>query len=273
MAKYGAGDRHPITRLISWQEGLSMRFADRVITVTDEFRKLFIRRHGELDISIILNLPDHTRLPRKAPDQGKTPSTRHPGRFILMAHGVLLPRLGFDTMIRAVALIRDEIPGLELRIVGSGQNEEDLRALAVEVGAADRVQFLGFVQYDRLPELLDDADVGLVANKRDGFSELLLPTKLLELVWIGKPVIAARTATIEHYFDDSMLAYFDPGNERDLAARILDLYHNPDLRVRLAQNASRFFEQHNWQTEGERYSDTLLDLLHAPSTSLPVRTN
>jgi glycosyltransferase involved in cell wall biosynthesis len=273
MAKYGVGEQHLMTRLIAWQEGISIRFADRVITVTDEFRKLFLRRHGRLDIPIILNLPDHTRLPRRMPNQETFASNGHDDRFILIAHGVLLPRLGFDTMIRAVASIADEIPRLELRIVGSGQNEEELRALAVGLGVADRVKFLGFVQFDQLPGLLDDADVGLVANKRDGFAELLLPTKLLELVWMGKPVVAARTPTIAHYFDDSMLAFFEPDDDRDLAARIRDLYYDPALRFRLAHNASRFFDRHNWQSEGVRYSETLLELLRAPPSAQPVASS
>jgi glycosyltransferase involved in cell wall biosynthesis len=124
-----------------------------------------------------------------------------------------------------------------------------------------------------LIEFIDEADVGLVANKRDGFAELILPTKLLELVWMGKPVIAARTPTISHYFDASMLAFFEPGDERDLAARILELYHDPARRLDLAQNAIRFFDSRDWQTEGARYIDTLLDLLHPPSSPQMVTSS
>ncbi len=273
MAKYRVSEQHPITRLMSWQEGLSMRFADRVVTVTEEFRKLFVRRHGMMEIPIILNLPDHTTWPRRTPEQAVAAASGHPGRFVLIAHGVLLPRLGFDTIIRAIALLKAKIPGLDLRVVGTGENPVELKSLAAELGVDDCVQFPGFVPFDRLVELIDEADVGLVANKRDGFAELILPTKLMELVWMGKPVVAARTPTISHYFDDNMVAFFTPGDEKDLASRILTLYHDPELRLRLAQNATKFYDYHGWQAEGERYSDVLLELLQAPSGPQPVPSN
>jgi glycosyltransferase involved in cell wall biosynthesis len=268
-AKYGAAETHPIARLIAWQEGWSMRFADRVITVTDEFRKLYVERHGDMNIPVILNLPDHTRFPRRTAEQGAAHAD-HPGHFSIIAHGVHLPRSGFDTIIRAIAVLGDQIPGLELRIVGSGENTLALRALARTLGVADRVDFTGFLPSERLIATIDDTDVGVVANKRDGFAELILPTKLLELVWMGKPAIAARTPTISHYFDDDMVAFFRPGDERELAHRILELYRDPARRLQLARNASRFYDDHNWQAEGERYTDSLFDLLRAPRQAQTV---
>src|SRR5712692_1957400 len=44
LAKYGVTENHPMARLLSWQEGLSIRFSNRVVTVTEEFRKLFVKR-------------------------------------------------------------------------------------------------------------------------------------------------------------------------------------------------------------------------------------
>ena len=264
MAKFGATTSHPVTLLLRLLEGASMRLADRVITVTDEFERILVGRHGRNDIAVVMNCPDATVLPRRAPSRPRWGTGNEKSeRFVLMSHGVLVERLGFDTIVRAVALLRDRIPGIELRIVGPGEHGEELRELAFNLGVSDRVSLLGLVPLDRVPDLVADADLGVVANKRDGFADLLLPTKLLEYVWLGKTTVAARTATIANYFDESMLAFFEPGDPHDLARVILDLYQHPERCYDLAVNAGTFSDRYNWATEGKRYRDLLADLADA----------
>jgi len=261
MARFGADADHPLVRALALQEGVSMRFADRVITVTEEFKRILERRHGKKEIPVIMNCPDETVLPRREP---KRPSSVVDGatadRFVLISHGVILERLGYDTAVRAVALLRDKIPGLELRIVGDGEYVPYLKALADDLGVAACLSFIKYVPLNQIAELVGQADLGIVANKPDGFADLLLPTKLLEFVWLGIPAVVARTRTIANYFDDSMVAYFSPGDERQLAQRVWELYQRPERRYELAVNASRFFDRVDWARESERYRHLLDNL-------------
>lgn len=279
MAKYGVSQNHPVTRLISLQEGVSMRLADLVITVLDEVKNLLAKRHRRQPVAVVMNCPDHTLFPRRT--HGSIEATPDAGlrdRFVLLSHGAIVERLGYDTIVRAVALLKDAIPGLELRIAGSGEYAEELKELAFVLGVDDRVVILGYVPLNQIPALIADADIGIAANKNDCFANLPLPTKLLEYVWMGKPVVASKTSTISHYFDDSMLAFFEPNDEHDLAERILDLYGHPDRQRQLAVNAARFFDRYNWPTEGQRYRYLIANLTgwpidqeHAQSDFVPAR--
>lgn len=261
MTKFQVPPSHPIVRLLKLQEGASMGLADQVITVIEELRQILVERHGQRDIPVIMNCPDGSVLPRRAP---VPPSNARDDRFVLLSHGVIVERLGYDTAIRAVALVQERIPGIELRIVGPGVYAEELKTLAASLGVSSRVYFTGLVPLDQIPDLVAQADLGVVANKNDGSADIMLPTKLLEYAWLGKPAVVARTATIARYFDDTMVSYFTPGDVHQLADRILELYRHPEWRYALAVNAGRFFEEHNWAAEAARYCGLLETLGNRP---------
>jgi glycosyltransferase involved in cell wall biosynthesis len=104
--------------------------------------------------------------------------------------------------------------------------------------------------------------VGLVPNYCTSATQLMLPVKLLEFATLGIPVIAARLRTIEHYFGAQAVRYFTPGDSRDLAQAIEDLYFNPAQRAALSQRAAAVVKALSWPTQSLRYYqaiDSLLD--------------
>jgi glycosyltransferase involved in cell wall biosynthesis len=80
----------------------------------------------------------------------------------------------------------------------------------------------------------------------DAFTRYVLPTKLLEYAAIGIPTISSRLSTVEAYFDSSMVAFFEPGDEVQLAETILRMHRDPVLRQALAAGAGQFTEVYNW---------------------------
>jgi glycosyltransferase involved in cell wall biosynthesis len=111
----------------------------------------------------------------------------------------------------------------------------------------------GMRPIEQIVPLILEADVGVVPIIDDPFTQYMLPVKLLEYVAVGIPSIASRTATIEAYFDDTMVAFTRPGDPEDLAAQVRALYRDPARRERLALAANRFNEAHSWERERETY--------------------
>lgn len=64
--------------------------------------------------------------------------------------GRLAPEKRLDTLIRAFAVVRRDLPGARLRLVGSGPQEAELKALAGALGCAGDVEFTGGLSKDRL---------------------------------------------------------------------------------------------------------------------------
>ncbi len=257
--KFRTSVRHPAVRLIATLEQASIRFADLVITPTDQLRATFVDRGADpTKISVVMDGADEEVF------HPNTSAHRDPGRFTLISHGTIEERYGLDTAIAAVALLRTEIPELELKIYGEGSDRSRLRRLAASLGVADRVHFSdGFVPFDELVEAIASADVGLVAMKRDLFRDLTLASKVFDFIAMGVPAAVSRTRSVEETFGDDCFELFESGQAADLACAIRRLHHDPARRARLAARAGRVAEPYRWPHQRARYLGVVNQLLAA----------
>ncbi len=249
--KFGTGMRHPAVRLVSLQEQASIRFADHVLTCTAPMRDAFVRRGASSEkISVILNGSDEQTFdPKRYSRAGGKKE-----EFVLVSHGTIEERYGLDTIIRAVALLREEIPTLRFKIYGEGSQVGALRQLAKDLTVEDRVWFSpGFVPMEELVHGIASADVGVVAMKRDAFRDLTLCNKMSDFITMRKPVITSRTRSVETYFDESCFLCFESDDEYDLAEAIRRLYAEPELAARLVQRAAEVNEAYRWHRQSEHY--------------------
>lgn len=99
---------------------------------------------------------------------------------LLASVGALIERKGQGI---AIAALKD-IPGARLVLVGKGEDEPRLRALAVNEGVADRVHFAGSCDHDMMPLILSAADVMVLPTVAEG-----LANAWVEALACGTPVV------------------------------------------------------------------------------------
>lgn len=239
-------------RLVRWQEQLACRFADHVITVTEVWQTALIERGLPAHkVSVVMNIADDQVFRWVQPS---ALPARQEDTFRLIYHGTITERYGVDLAIRAVDLVRQTVPQVQLLIHGVGEFRDTVIRLTQELGLEQHVHFsTDFIPTPELPMFIRQADVGLVPYRRDVFTDGILPTKLLEYVAVGVPVIAADTAAIARYFDRSMVQFFAPGDYRDLARAILLLHADRERRVALAARALTFNQRYNWPGQAAGY--------------------
>jgi glycosyltransferase involved in cell wall biosynthesis len=257
--KYDLPPRHPLVRLTALVEQAAIRYADRVVTCTEEMKDAFVSRgaRGE-KIDVILNSADESIFdPRAYP-----PSPRQPGRFTLICHGSVEERYGHDTLIEAVALLGDEIPGLRLEVYGEGSFLPAVEALAQQLDLGDRVWFAGdYVPIEQLLEAMSRSDAGVVAMKKDAFRDLTHCNKMYDLIAMRRPAVISRTRSVQSYFDESCFEYFDAGDASDLARAIREVHTRPDLADRLVERAAEVNEPYRWPRQAEIYRRSVESLL------------
>jgi glycosyltransferase involved in cell wall biosynthesis len=248
-------DSRPV-KLVGAAEQSSIRFADHVITCTDQMRDAFVGRGADPgEIDVILNSTDESRWD---PDHPPTPLEG----FTLICHGTMEDRYGLDTLVEATALLRDEIPDLRVRIYGDGPFRPRLLELIRTHGLEDRIWVAdGYVPYDELIGAIAGADVGIVAMKRDAFRDLTHCNKMFDFITMGVPAAVSRTMSVEAYFDEDSFGWFESANAEDLARAVRELHADPDRRRRLVEHARSVAEPYRWPHQREHYLSVVDRLL------------
>lgn len=255
-ARTGRSVDDRLLTLVKTEERLSCRLADRVVTVTSHWRDDLERRGVPPEkLAVVMNLADGAIFRDVKP---KAPDT---DPFVVLYHGTFTERYGVDLLVDAASLLRSQIPELQVRLVGDGEQRDALAQRIRDRDLEDVVSLSeGMVGPDRLPEVLAGADVGVVPNRSNVFTEGILPTKLLEYVLVGLPAIVADTAGVRRYFDERMVRYFTPGDVESLARCLVEVWADPALRSSLADEAGAFNFAHSWEDEAKSYVGLVREL-------------
>jgi glycosyltransferase involved in cell wall biosynthesis len=180
--------------------------------------------------------------------------------------------LGNDLIVQAAATLAREIPGFELHIIGGGDNMPELLKMTRSLGLEQIVQFHKPVPWDALAKKLSIMDAGIVANRANVATQLMLPAKLIDYVVLGIPAIVPRLKAIQYYFSPEMVSYFDPANVDSIIATTISLYQDKGRRERQAINAKTFLYENAWDLPGngvkavyeELFKDEAGNLRHTP---------
>ena len=158
-----------------------------------------------------------------------------PNAELVVGISRLVPRKGFDTAIRAAALLKNSRPDLVLAIAGGGRDEGRLRQLAEQVKAP--VTFLGRVSNDDLPQLYGCADVYtmLCRNRWGGLEQEGFGIVFLEAAACGVPQVAGDSGGAAEAVEDGVsgLVVRRPDDPREVAAAIERLLDDPAERARM----------------------------------------
>lgn len=189
------------------------------------------------------------------------PRTRPEGKVVVIYPGSLQWHQGLDVAIRAFAIFLREVTGAEFHIYGEGQAKGELVRLIDKLGLGRSVSIRGWVETSEVPELLANADLGVVPKRADSFGNEAYSTKILEFMSQGLPVVASRTKIDRFYFNDGVVCFFESGNAEDMARQMVEVVRNHELRNRLVQNALEYAVANSWDAKKGDYLhlvDTLI---------------
>lgn len=229
-----------------------VRYVDAVITVTEPLKGTLVAYGVDpAKITVVLNVPD----PRLFGPLPPAPARSADDEFVVVCHGAIEERYGHDTMLNALAQLRDALPRLRLVITGDGGYREAFEAQIEALHLQDRVRFLGYVSKAELVAVLARADAGIVAQKASPYSHLVHTGKMYDFLAFGKPVLASRLKAVQAYFDDASLAFFEPGDAADLARALSEVATSPARRRSLIDNSQALFARYQWEQQRAKYAE------------------
>lgn len=266
--KFGADADSLGVKMLIGIERASARFADHVIVANHIWQERLEQRSVKLSkCTTILNFPDTRIFHRRG-------RTRSDGKFIMIYPGTINYHQGLDIAVRSFGRIRDRVPDVEFHIYGKGDRLEVLRDLIASESLEDRVLLKGLLPLDRIAGVIENADVGVVPKRKDGFGNEAFSTKILEFMALGVPVIVPDTTIDRYYFNDSVARFFRANDEADLANAMLEIIADPELRRRLVSGADEFVQQYTWDRHRSEYLNLVDQLVgnhsDARSNALPI---
>ncbi len=253
-SKFKSGSNSPVYKALLLAERVSARVADHVIIANDLWRNRLIQRSvPAAKCTTIMNYPDLSIFHRCG-------RTRDDGRFVMLYPGSLNWHQGLDIAVRALARISARVPQVDLHIYGRGPEKENLAALANQLGLANRVFLRDTVSLRETARIMENADLAVVPKRSNLFSNEAFSTKTLEFMAMGVPLIVAATDIDKYYFNDAQVMFFPPENDEALAAAMLTLIENPDLRESLVKNGLACAATNDWERKKSLYLDIVSSL-------------
>lgn len=205
---------------------------DRVVTISEMSREKVVKQDMKAPVSVVNMGIDFDRI-RKV-KVGKRSGVVFVGRLVAYKN--------IDVLIKAMKKVQERSPKEKLAIIGSGDEELRLKALAKELGVS--VRFLGFAPENEKIRLIKSSVAFVSMSSVEGFG-----IALLEAMAAGTPVIAKRLGCYREFCtkDNSMLI-----PESRLSKSIMLLLKNKRLWKKISANGIRTAKNFSWNKVAER---------------------
>jgi glycosyltransferase involved in cell wall biosynthesis len=153
---------------------------------------------------------------------------------VIISVGRLAGEKNFETLIQAFAIIAQKHDDTILAIIGDGPDQSELEKLAQELGIGKRVDFVGRIPFDEMPNHLKAADFFAFASITETQGLVTLEAMATDLPVIA--VDATGTSDIVENGKDGILTENDP---KKLAEGINRVLSDPDLADQLREGATK----------------------------------
>ncbi len=202
---------------------------DKIITVSNCLAESLIDQYGlpKSKVSVVTNgipLDWFDQMANRAPSPGVERILEGlSGCPKICQVGYLLPLKGHTFLLRAAKLVVEQVHDAHFLIVGDGPSIDSLKQYSENLGIAEKVHFVGKLNYDAIPWLLSRIDIGVSTSLLEQF-----PKNLLELGAAGKPVVATDVGDSKEIVEDGVSGYVvRPRDVETTANCILALLEDP----------------------------------------------
>lgn len=244
-ARFGEG-HSAVRRVLLMFEWLSCRCADLVIATNESYRKLQIERCGvpRERTTVVRNGPEPFHFAQVPPH----PALRDAQGAVIGYVGEMGRQDGVDCLVRALGHLQNTIGRDDWTavLVGEGEVQHELEALAEQLGIRGKLIFTGRVSFEEVVPYLAGMDLCTAPDPSNGYNDRSTLIKIMEYMAQGKPTVAFDLTETRYSAGESGV-YVQPNDEHAFAQALADLIDDPARRDRLgAAGLRRVRESLTW---------------------------
>lgn len=267
MAVGLAGKNTTLYRTLGRTAEFLYRRCDRLVVVTPAFRDHLIANWG-IPLEKISVVENGVETELFTPDgrDGIRRELRLDEKFVVSYIGTLGMAHGLDTLLETAGQFQTERPEITFLLVGEGAEKEKLRSVAAKQGLKNLI-FIGQQRRELIPGIIRSSDVCLVLLKKSDIFKTVIPTKLLEFMSCGRPVIVAVDGQAREIVENAQAGlYVEPENAKALARAIMKLYSEPALCQRFGDSGRRWVTKYlSRRRTAEKYLEVLESVTEGPT--------
>lgn len=225
--------RYRITRAL---ETFLFKRADRVVVIAHAMRAEVLRRGVDpARVVVVPNGVDTERfrpVPRNRALAGRLGLD---GGLVLGFIGSFYHYEGLRFLLEALPAIKRRLPEARLLLVGGGEEEPELRAMAARGG--DTVVFAGQVPYAEIQDYYSMIDLFVCPRRRMRLTELVTPLKPLEAMSMACPVLASDVGGLAELIRPETGVLFPAESREAFVEAAVRLGQDPGVRRELGERA------------------------------------
>lgn len=256
----GCSDNSHLYRALAAIAGFLYRASDHIVVVTDAFKEHLIEKWQipTEKVSVVENGVD-TELFRP---RDTNPGARNPFKFVVSYIGTVGLAHGLETLVEAASKLQNSAPHVAFNIIGEGAEKEKIISI-VHHKRLHNVQFIDQQPREKIPAHISASDACLVLLRGSEIFRTVLPTKMLEFMACGRPVIAAVDGFARDVLCQAHAGVaIEPQNSAELAQAIVSLAADPQRCAQYGSNGRRYILQNFTRERSARlYLDILSGLL------------
>lgn len=191
----------------------------KIVFVSQNARESFVGMYGSsFDTLVLHNVNDETEIISKS-EAFCVPGD---GRKTITAVGRLSYEKGFDRLIQAAFMLKNQGRCFRLRILGEGPARTELEKMIQELDLQDCVELLGF--QDNPYPYIRATDVVVCSSRYEGFS-----TVVTEALILGKPVVTTPCSGMDELLGNGEYGLITEDSVEGLALGIGSLLEDPQM--------------------------------------------
>ena len=167
--------------------------------------------------------------------------------FTIVYTGTINLHRGLDTLIRAMPRVVEECGGF-LVIVGDGSIRTELEMLAVTLGVAPHVRFLGWKPQALIKSYILGSDVCVAPHVKGIHNDAAIPHKLFHYMYFKKPVVVTNCRPMERIVNAHQCGIVCPsGDAAAITQALLALAADPEGQLQMGRNGRQaVLDKYNW---------------------------
>jgi len=249
-------------KMLSLVNKFAIKYVDEITVVSSSIKKMLIKilatdpqmisviHHG-LSFELFSSSNNQRVKEKYGKDYGK----------LIVSVGRLAPVKGYDILIRALKILKDDGIDFRLLLVGEGRQRRYLEKLSVQLELTDRIVLTGSVPYEEVGDYISAGDIFVISSIYEG-----LPRALIEATYLGKSVVVTSCGGIPDFLQLFNHGYIVPPKDpRALAAKMEKLLGDDATRTMFERRALKIRDENifDWDYAVDQYDKLYKKLVNS----------